>query len=85
MDVLLGGSSDNVVMVGHEYYVMDENIIFFSTFGECFKDYTCDLPLFETESSVIGSTDQVIGKFSLYDTRFSCHAREGAGIMPKTL
>jgi len=40
---------------------MDKNLIFFSTLRECFKDDSRNLPLVESEGSVIGPADQVVG------------------------
>ncbi len=85
MDVFFSGCSNDMVMVGHKDHVMDENLIFFSTFRKCFKDNAGDLFLIEPEGSVIGSTDQMIWVFGLYDPWFPCHASEEAGIMPKVL
>jgi len=68
-------------MVGHEDDMMDENLIFFSTFGDNTKGYPCDLPLVEPEGPVIGPavrqahgpersrrTEQVIWIHCLNDT-----------------
>lgn len=57
---------------------MDKNIIFFGALGECFKDDACDVFLVESEGSVVGPADEVVGVFGLDDTWFPGHALGGA-------
>ncbi len=49
-----------MVMVCHEYHVMNEKVIFFMGFLECLKYDARDLPLVKPERSVVGPTDQVV-------------------------
>ena len=85
MDVLLRGCGDDVVMVGHEDDMMDENLIFFSTFRDCQKGYTCDLLLVEPEGPIVGTIDKMVRKCGLYDTEWSSHAMLRAQGVPKRL
>ena len=61
VEVLFRGGGDNVVVVGHEDKVVDENVIFFMGFLDGLKDDACDLALVEPECPVIGPADQVVG------------------------
>jgi hypothetical protein len=72
-----------VVVVGHEDDVMDENLIFFSPFGDSFKNDACYLSLVEPEGPVVCPAKQVVGIFSLYDTERASHAQDKAQVMPK--
>ena len=61
MQVFFSCSGNDVIVVGHEHNVMNEKIIFFMSFLECPEENTSDLPLVETEDSVVGPTDQMVG------------------------
>jgi len=70
-------------MVSHEKCVMDENLIFFSALCDCLKGDACSLSLVETEGSVIGSAEQVVGVRGLYDTEWASHGVNKAQRVPK--
>ncbi len=53
---------------------MDENLIFFSTLGDCLKGDACSLSLIEPKGSIVGPADQVVGIHSLYDAERTSHA-----------
>jgi len=59
--ILLRSGGDDVVVVGHEHDVMDENVIFFMGFLECLEYDARDLPFVESERSIVCPTDQVVG------------------------
>jgi hypothetical protein len=46
---------------------MDENVIFFMGFPECFKEDTGYFPLVKAKCPVVGSADQVVRIDVLYD------------------
>lgn len=82
MDVGFGGGGDDVVVVGHEDDVMEENVIFFGSFGESREDDAGDLFPSEAEGSVVGSADEVVGVFGLDDAGFPGHAGQRAESVP---
>ncbi len=50
-----------MVMVCHEYHVMNEKVIFFMGFLECLKENADDLPLIEAERPIVCPANQVVG------------------------
>jgi len=82
VEILFCGCSDDVIMVGHNYYMMDEKVIFFMGFLQCLKNDADDLSLVEPEGPVVGSTDQVVGVDILYDSQWTSHADSYAKSLP---
>ena len=85
MEVLLSGSCDNVVMVGHEDDVVDEKVIFFMGFLQCLKEDTSDLSLAEPERSVVGPADQMVGVDVLYNPQWTSHGVILAKTLPTSI
>ena len=83
MEVLVRGSCDDVVVVGHENDVVDEKFIFINGFGQDREENLRKFLFHEAEGLVVGAADQVIGIFGLEDTGFACHDLELAGSVPK--
>ncbi len=63
--------------------MVDEKAIFFMGFLQCLKNYSDDLSLIESEGSVVGSTDQVVGVNILNDSQWTSHADGYAKSLPK--
>ena len=61
MEIFLCGRGDDVVMVGHKHYVVDEKVIFFMGFLKYLEKDAGGLALMESEGSVVSPTDQVVG------------------------
>lgn len=74
VQVFFGSGGDDVVMVGHEDDMVEEEVIFRDGFIQCFKHDADDLSLIKAEGSVIGSADQVVRQFCLDDTQRTSHA-----------
>lgn len=85
MEVLFGCGGDDVVVVGHEDDVVDEEVVLFHGFLQGFEDDAGDLSLVEPEGSVVGSADQVVGVDVLDDAQGPSHAVSLARALPKLL
>ena len=62
---------------------MDEKVIFFMGFLQCLENDSSDLPLIESEGSVVGSAYQVVGVDVLNDSQWTSHAVIHAKSLPK--
>jgi hypothetical protein len=71
--VLFRGSGDDVVMVGHKYDVVDEEVVFFVCLFEGLEDDPRNFSLFEPECSVVGPADQMVGVDVLNDPKWPSH------------
>ena len=63
--------------------MVDEKVIFFMGFLECMEDDTCDLSLVESECSIVGPADQVVGVDVLNDSQWTSHGMGYAKLLPK--
>lgn len=83
MKVLFRGSGDDVVMVGHKYDVVDEEVVFFVCLFEGLEDDPRNFSSFEPECSVVGPADQVVGVDVLNDPKWPSHGEISARTLPK--
>ena len=82
MEVFFSGRCDDVVMVCHEHYVMNEKVIFFMGFLQCLEEYADNLSLIEPEGSVVCSAYQMVWEYVLYDSKWPSHGVTGAKMLP---
>ena len=83
MEVFFVGCCDDVVVVRHEYDVMDKKVIFFMGFLQCLEEDTDNLTLVEPEGSVVCPADQMVGVDVLYDAQWPSHGMTNAKLLPK--